>query len=81
MATNFEPTYYHSSVKAFSHSLDTDPWAVGNLSLRKQSEVKAAEFAYLCAQKHTHTQTRKYSYVVLREPTILKKISASQRPF
>lgn len=81
MATNFEPTYYHSSVKAFSHSLDTDPRAVGNLSLRKQSEVKAAEFAYLCAQKHTHTQTRKYSYVVLREPTILKKISASQRPF
>lgn len=54
MATNFEPTYYHSSVKAFSHSLDVDPWAVGNLSLRKQSEVKAAEFAYLCAQKHTH---------------------------
>lgn len=35
MATNFEPTYYRSSVKAFSHSLDADPWAVGNLSLRK----------------------------------------------
>lgn len=33
----------------------------------------------VCA--HTHTQTRKYSYVVLREPMILKKISASQRLF
>lgn len=51
------PTYCRSSVSAFSHSLDTDPSAVGNLSQREQSEVKAAEFAYLCTQMCTHTRT------------------------
>ncbi len=54
----FEPTYCRGSVNALSHSLDSDPLAVGNLSPREQSEVKAAEFAYLCTQMNTHAWTR-----------------------
>lgn len=44
-ATSFTLTYFRGSVSGFSHSPDTDPSAVGNLSPRQQSGVKSAEFA------------------------------------
>lgn len=51
--------------------------AVGNLSPREQSEVKAAVCAYLCIHKSRHTHecahAHKHSDVVLRETAALKK--------
>lgn len=65
-------------------SFFTQPWRwpLGCGKLKPEKAIWG-ESCWVClsVRTETHTQTRKYSYVVLREPTILKKISASQRPF
>lgn len=61
-------------------SFFTQPWRwpLGCGKLKPEKAIWG-ESCWVClsVRTETHTQTRKYSYVVLREPTILKKISAS----
>lgn len=75
--TNVKPTYCHSSVNAFSHSLDTDPLAVGNCS---PGRAIWGESSWVCLSEHSdeHKQeaakTHKHSNIVLRETTASKKV-------